>query len=262
MTLIRHELRAHRVSLIVWSAVIASMTLLTMCLYPAFKDQTAALSSMFSMMGPFTAALGLDQLDFTTAMGFYGIETGTMLSVGGAMFAALVGIALLSKEEGGHTAEFLLTQPISRSRVVLEKLLALLALLLLLNVFCLIIGWLSFPLIGEPVDISRFLLFHALQLLVQVEIGCLCFGLSAFARRSQIGVGLGLSLLLYFVSLIVNMVDSVQFLRYITPFSYAEASVVFTNGTVEWELLAVGLALTLLGVAAAFAKYRAKDIAA
>lgn len=260
MTLFKHELRTNALSVTIWSSIICFMTMLTMLIYPEFKDQTATLSSMFAMMGPFTAALGLDKLDFTTAAGFYGIESGTMLSVGGALFAALTGIGLLAKEEGGRTAEFLLTLPISRVRAVAEKLLALFALLVGLNTVCFAVGWLSFSLIGEPLPLDRFALFHLMQFLLQMEIGCVCFGLSAFARRSQVGVGLGFALLLYFVSLITNMVDSVKFLRYVTPFSYAEASEIFTGGRINTVYLTIGMVLTVLGVGAAFWRYCTKDI--
>lgn len=262
MTLCRHELRMNRTSLIIWCGVVCAMSVLTMLLYPTFKDQMGQLSSVMAMLGPFSAALGLDQLDMTTAIGFYGIEAGTMLAVGGAMFAAFTGIGMLAKEEGGHTAEFLLTQPISRMRVVLEKLAALTVLLVLFNAVCALVGWLCFVAIGETLPTGRFLLYHALQLMLHMEIACICFGLSAFARRTQIGLGLGIALLLYFLSLIINMVDAVDFLRYVSPFTYADATVVFTKGGVDGVLVAIGGAVTLAGIGAALWRYGRKDIAA
>lgn len=262
MTLYKHEMRSGRISLLIWCGVVSAMTMLTMLLYPSFKDQMDSISSIFTMMGPFTAALGLDVLPLGSAIGFYGIETGTMLAVGGTMFAAFTGIGMLAKEEGGHTAEFLLTHPISRSRVVLEKLLAMASLLLVFNIISALIGWLCFVLIGEALTPCTFLLFHLTQFILHLEIGCICFGISAFARRTQIGVGLGIALLLYFLSLIINMVDSVSFLRYVTPFSYAEASGIFTNGTVDGVLLGIGCFVMAAFVAAGFLKYNRKDIAA
>lgn len=262
MTLFRHEMKSNRVSLLIWCGVLNAMTLLTMLLYPSFKGQMGSLSSIFSMMGPFSAALGLDVLDFNSAIGFYGIETGTMLSIGGTMFAAFTGIALLSKEEGGHTAEFLLTQPISRARVAAQKLLALGCLLILFNAISAGLGALCFAAIGEPLPAGPFLLFHLAQLLLHIEIGCVCFCLSAFARRTQVGLGLGIALLLYFLSLIINIVDAVDFLRYITPFSYAESSRILTKGSLDGTLLAVGGGVTAAAVALAFIHYQRKDIAA
>lgn len=262
MTLLKHELRANRVSLCIWCGVLSAMTALTMLLYPSFKDQMGTISSVFAMMGPFTAALGLDQLDFSTAIGFYGVESGTMLAVGGTMFAAFTGVMLLAKEEAGHTAEFLLTQPIRRSAVVGQKLLALLILLVVFNAISMGIGALCFALIGEPLPAKPFLLFHLAQFLLQIEIGCICFAISAFSRRSPIGMGLGIALLLYFISLIINMVDAVDFLRYVSPFSYADASAIFTAQKLDGVLLAIGGGVTAVSLFAAFTHYGRKDIAA
>lgn len=263
MTLCRHELRSNRGTLLIWAGVVCGMSALTMLLFPSFKDQMGSISSIFSMMGPFTAALGLDVLDFSTAGGFYAAEAGTMLSVGGGMFAAFVGIGMLAKEESGHTAEFLLTQPIARARVVGEKLLAMLATLLLFNVICALVGWLCFVLIAEPLPARAFWTFHALQMLMHMEIGCICLAFSAFGRRAQVGLGLGVAMLLYFVSLVANMVDSAAFLRYLTPFAYADASAFFgAKLSVDVRLVALGGAVSVVCCGIAFARYARKDIAA
>lgn len=260
MTLLKHELRSNRVSLIVWCAIVCAMTMLTMLLYPSFRGQMDTISSIFAVMGPFTAALGMDILPLGTAVGFYGIETGTMLAVGGTMFAAFTGIGMLAKEEGNHTAEFLLTLPIRRTAVVAGKLLALLLLLVAFNLVSAGVGALCFAMIAEPLPWGRFLLFHALQLLLHAEIGIICFGLSSLFRRTPVGLGLGIALLLYFVSLLVNMVESIRFLRYVTPFSYADAPAIFTKGTVEAPLLLIGAIVMAAFGALAFVRYRTKDI--
>ena len=61
------------------------------------------------------------------------MECYEILGLGGGLFAALTAIAALSKEEREHTAEFLLTHPVSRTRVVTEKLLAVILQVVLLN---------------------------------------------------------------------------------------------------------------------------------
>lgn len=79
---------------------------------------------LFDCMGSFTAAFGMDRLGFGTLVGFYAIECGNILGLGGAFFASLCAVNMLSKEERDRTAEFLLSHPVSRRRVVTEKLAA------------------------------------------------------------------------------------------------------------------------------------------
>lgn len=262
MTLLRHELKAGRLQVAIWSGTVSVMTLLTMLLYPSFRDQMDSVSKIFAMMGPFTAALGMDVLPLGTAVGFYGIENGTMLAIGGTMFAAFTGIAMLAKEEGGHTAEFLLTQPISREKVVVQKLLALALLLVMFNAVCALVGVLCFAAIGEALPRGTFLLFHALQLMLHLEIACVCFAISAFCRRAPIGLGLGIALLLYCVSLLTNAVDAIKGLRFLTPFSYADASMIFAKGATDPVLVAIGAVVTVGCALLAVVRYRGKDIAA
>lgn len=261
MTIFRHEWKANRTSLCIWCGVVCAMTLLVMLMYPSFKAQMHMVSSLFAMMGPFSAAFGMDVLQIGTAIGFYGIESGAMLAIGGTMFAAFTGIAMLSKEEAGRTAEFLLTQPVGRARVVAQKLLALLALLLAFNAAATAMGWLCFVMTGEALPTGRFLLFHLMQLALHIEIGCICFAISALSRRVQVGLGLGLALLLYFLNLMLNMVDALDFLRYVTPFAYAEPSIVLGEGRLEAIPLVIGVCATICGVCIAFARYGRKDIA-
>ena len=124
MTLFFHELRQNRISLCVWTTAIALMLLICMIMFPEMNTDMEGLTDMFSNMGSFTQAFGMDRLNFGDVMGFYAIECGNILSIGGGFFAALLGINALAKEEKEKTAEFLLTHPIRRRTVIFQKLLA------------------------------------------------------------------------------------------------------------------------------------------
>ena len=221
MTIFMHEMKQNAKPLAVWCAIVGGMIFLCMILFPEMLGQMDSVNDLFSEMGDFTAAFGMDRISFAEPMGFYGIECGNVLGIGGALFAAYLGVRLLSKEEGGHTAEFLLTHPVSRARVVAEKLAALLVQLVLFNAVCICLSLLSFTGIGEEPAAREFALFHLAQFCLQLEIGCICFGASALARRGNVGAGLGLAALLYFLNLIGNISEAAEFLHYITPFHYA-----------------------------------------
>ncbi len=85
-------------------------------------------------MGAFADAFGMSQLSIATLAGFYSTEVGTIHSLGGAMFAAIISTVMLSKEEDGHTSKFLFTLPIAREKVITSKLLAILSNVVMFNV--------------------------------------------------------------------------------------------------------------------------------
>ena len=115
MTILKQELKRGKLSLLIWTLSIGFMVLICMMMFPEMKGKTDSVSDMFSSMGSFTAAFGMDKISLGEIMGFYGIECGNILGLGGAFFAGLLGISALANEEKNHTAEFLLTHPSSVS---------------------------------------------------------------------------------------------------------------------------------------------------
>lgn len=101
---------------------------------------------------------------------------------------------------------------------------------------------------------------HFAYLLLQVEIAGICFGISAFLRRGTAGIGLGVAALLYFLHLIANISTKADFLRYITPFSYADGADLVANARLDAGLVLCGMLYGALGIGAAFVWYGKKDI--
>lgn len=260
MTLVRHELKQSRISLIVWALSIASLLAVCVFLYPSMKSEMDTVSEMFSSMGSFTAAFGMDKVSFGTLIGFYVVECGNIVGLGGAFFAALCGISVLAKEEKEHTAEFLMTHPVSRWRVVTDKLIAVLLQLVLLNVVVYLTAVVSIALIGEDIPWKELNLLHLAYFFLQVETASVCFGISAFLRRSGMGIGLGIAMLFYFLNLVANITEQADFLKYITPFGYAEGADIVNSLSINGEMLAVGSAFTVAGIVIAYVKYCKKDL--
>lgn len=260
MTVVKHELNQSRVSTIVWTAGIASLIAVCVFLFPEMKGEMEGIGSLFAAMGSFTAAFGMDKVNFGSLTGFYSIECGNCLGIGGALFAALCGISVLAKEEKDHTAEFLLSHPVSRSRIITEKLLAVFIQIILLNAVVYAAGLGSIAMIGEKIPWKEMSLLHFAYFLLQIEIAGICFGISAFIRRGGMGIGLGLAMMLYFFHLFANISDRAEFLRYITPFGYADGTDIVSSGSLNGTMLAIGLIFTTAGIVAAYVKYTKKDI--
>ena len=261
MTILKKELRAGAVSFLLWSAVVGGLMSMCVAMYPSMSGSMEDLSAMFANMGGFSAAFGLDKLGFGTIMGFYGTECGNILGLGGAFFAALTAMGLLAGEEGGHTAEFLLTHPVSRLRAAGEKLAALAVMILILNVVCFACGAGGILAIRAETDWKDLLRYHAALLLMQLEVGGMCFGLSALLRRSGFGLAMGLAAGLYFLGLLINLDAAMEPLRFITPYYYADAARVFAGDPLLGPVL-TGCALGLLGAGFGLWQYSRKDIAA
>lgn len=262
MTIYIKELKQSFKSLCIWTASIAFMMLVCVLLFPEMKSEMDSVSSIFANMGGFTAAFGMDKLSFGQLMGFYGIECGNVLGIGGGFFAALAGISVLANEEKERTAEFLLTHPISRVSIIAQKLLSVLTQIVVLNIVVVAVSLISAAAIDESFEMKEFILLHVAYLIMQLEISCICFGISAFIRRGSIGIGLGLALAFYFMNLVCNMTEQAEFLRYITPYAYADASNIISEARLDTLLIVIGIIIAVIGATVGFIRYSKKDITA
>ena len=175
-------------------------------------------------------------------------------------YAALCAVGILSKEEKERTAEFLLTHPVSRVKIVTEKLIAVLIQITALNLIIYAISVGSMVIIGEEIPWKEINLLHLAYYLLQIELAGICFGISAFLRKGSTGVGLGIAVMMYFMNLVANIAEVAEFLKYITPFGYCEGADIVSNGDLDGTLIAIGLIFGTVGIVAAYWKYTRKDI--
>lgn len=260
MVIYNKEMKNGFKGLAIWTGAITFMMLICVFLYPEMEEQMGGLNKMFANMGAFTKAFGMEQLNFGTLIGFYGVECGNILGLGGGLFAAYLGITMLSKEEKDHTVEFLLSHPIKRGSVLTQKILAVVSQILIMNLIVFAAGILGTVAIGEELPLKEMLLIHAAYLILQLEIGLVCFGISAILRRASIGIGLGGAAILYFMNIIKNISEEAAFLKYITPFAYAEPAEIISNESLDMGLIAIGVAYMAVFLFAGIFYYNKKDI--
>ncbi len=260
MTLVKHELKQGRTAFLIWTAAVGGLLAVCVFLFPEMKGEMEGVSDIFSSMGSFTAAFGMDRLNFGTLTGFYAVECGNVLGLGGAFFASLCAVGILSREEKERTAEFLLAHPVSRRRIITEKLAAVLVQVTAMNLIIYAVSVGSIAAVGEEVPWKEINLLHLAYYLLQLELADICFGISAFMRKGTVGTGLGIAAVMYFLNLIANIAESAEFLKYITPFGFCEGADIVANGSLDGKLVVIGMAVGLIGVTAAYVKYGGKDI--
>lgn len=260
MTIFKHELKSDRTSLIIWSAVIAFLLAVCVFIYPEMAEQMGELEEMFNNMGAFSDAFGMEALTEGGFLGFFSLECAEMLGIGGALFAAILGIGMLSKEERIGTAELLLTHPVTRTRVVSEKLLALAAEIIIFNLVQIAVTALSILAIGEEVEVGKLSLIFLSFLILHLEVAAISFGISSVLRRGGIGISIGIALLFYFVSLAANISESLEFMKYLTPFAYTDGAYIIEHTNLDWKYVIIGAVVSVASILAAYRIYTRKDI--
>lgn len=260
MTLFLHELRSSWKALVLWILGLGGSLFIIMLLFPSLKGSMGEMENLFNNMGAFSQMFNLEAVNLSSPIGFYAVESGNIVVIGSALFAASLAISILSKEEGRHTAEFLFSHPISRTYVVSSKLAALLVQILLLNLALFLIGYLTFPLIGEEVSLRQIFLIHLANTFMNIHLAAFCFLISAFLSSGGMGVGIGIAMALYFINLMEPLSDKLSFVQYVSPFYYATATAIVEEGDLAWPSIILGMGVSLVCLVLAYLVYKKKDL--
>lgn len=264
MNVFLREMKAHRWGLLFWSLGMVMMIYSGMAKYGAYEAAGESVTAILEQM-PDTVQVvfGMTGFDLSTAAGFFGMLF-LYLAIMGAVHAALLGAHLIAKEERDHTSEFLYAKPASRSRVLTGKLLAGLINLIVLN---LVTAASSFYFVDffnkdEPFGSDIVLLMIGLFFLQMIffAIGAAVAGTShkpksAASRATSIMFG---TFLLFYV---VNLNESPEFLKYLTPFKYFEAGALMTDGALDPVFVILSVAIVTLALAGTYRAYSARDLA-
>lgn len=260
MILFRHEMRMNVRNLLIWTVCVAGLCFSCILLYTSLEDSVQNMANSFADMGNMSVALGMDKMSLATLEGYYATEIALMHGLGGAMFAAILGAGLLSKEESGHTSEFLHTLPIKRKDIVVQKYLSLLCSVLIFNLVSLLLYLAAFGMMGEQIGIGEIMLYHLSTILMQIEIGSICFMISAFTKRTILGVGLGITILAFALDMMCRILPAIENVKYVTPFYYANAADIFSMGKIDEVKIGIGVGITLISCMITGKKYCGKDL--
>lgn len=256
----KHEIKQYWKTWLLWSVCVGGMGVACILLFSSLREEMEGMADSFADMGAFSAAFGMDRLSVATLKGFFAAEVGTIHELGGAMFAAVVSMNILSREEDGHTSEFLFSLPVSRGKVVLTKWGAVCTGLLLFQTLCAGFYGMGFVLLGEALPGKELLLYYIMQLLMGLELAGICFAASAFSRQNRLGAGLGLVLLFYALNLVGRVAPKMESLSALSPFSYANASEILGAGELAAGGILLGAGVLAVALWAAFVKYTRKDL--
>ena len=260
-TIFLKELKLNLKNFLIWSLAVGGMGLACIMLYSSMEGEMKNMADAFSNMGAFSDAFGMSTLSIASIKGYFATEVGTVHGLGGAMFAAILAIGILSKEEEGHSGEFLLSLPVSRSKVVIAKGMCVAVMLVAFTVLCTILYIIGFAALGEELPASEFFRFMGMQLLMNFEIAAVCFAISSISGKNRMGLGIGIAMICYFYDIIGRVVPDLKDSLFVGPFSYANASEIFSGADTPTGAIVVAVIAVAAGIAVSFVIYNKRDLA-
>lgn len=260
MYIFKNELRRHRITTVAIGVILGLFMMIVITIYPAFSDDAQNMMAAFGDLSSFTNLLNIDITQLGSLEGYYGMEHDVLVNLTISVYAAMLGGNLLLKEEREHTSEFLLTHPVSRVRVIAEKLLASTVILLVVLLCVYSISLLTVYFSGQEVAAAIFFKIHLVSFLLYLNIHLLALGLVELVPYKNAALGTFVVIFLYALLVISNLKPDWEFLRWLTPFHYSSTSFIINTDTIPWKYIAANYAISFVFLFLGLYRYTKRDI--
>lgn len=257
----KNEFKSGIKTLLIWAIAVGGMGLICILLYKSMEGSMEEMAESMASLGAFSDAFGMSTLSIATLKGYFATEVGTIHSLGSCLFAASIATVMLSKEENEHTAEFTFTLPISRNKIIAMKYLNVLVQIAIFTLLCGLMYFGGFVALGEMDGSKEMVIFLLLQLVMNVEIASVCLLISAISRINRVGIGISIGMLLYAYDLMARVVPKLKDAMFISPFSYANATVIFAKESIDAIAIILGGVIIVAFLVISWMYYVKKDLA-
>ncbi len=262
MNIFLREVRANLRSLLIWGGIVVMFIFAGMAELTVYHGNPDMLAVLDSMPPALLEAFQFNAFNLTTVTGFYGVMF-TYFALLATISAAMWGSDIISKEERDKTVEFTLSLPVTRQRLVTGKILAAwvncIALLLIM--------WgTSLAAVAQYEPDSAFYEFLTLLMValffmqmvflaVGILLGC---ALKDYKRSGSIAVMVILAT--YFFSIISSLNESLEFLKYFTPFKYFDPAAILRESTIDLNYVWLSLGITVVCIIGGYITYARRDL--
>lgn len=249
------SLRDLRRSFAWWTIGLAGYVALIASVYPTVRDNPdleKLVESYPEALKAFVAFGG--QFDFTSAAGYLGSELFSFMMPALFLVAAVGhGAGTLAGEEERGTIDLLLSSPLSRTRVALEKLAAMCVELAALGVVLWLALWVGARAFSMEVSVAHLASATALLVVLALAYGAIAFMVAAATGRKTLAIGLTVALAVgaYLVNSLASLVEVLEPFQKATPFYHYAVADPLRQGLDPWHtlfLLAVGAVAAAAGV--------------
>jgi len=262
-TVFSKTLRDQRRSLAWWTLGFVGTVLLYAAFWPNIRDNAAELTKYVEKMPEFLRNM-IGSVDYATPEGYIQSEVFSFLGpILLLVYAVGAGSRAIAGEEEAGSLDLLLSAPVRRRRVLLDKFWAMLAATFWLT-FAM---WLAVLAVGPAFDLRPGLggftaaSLNLFLLALAFGTGALAVGATTGSKGLAVGVPSGVALLTFILNSLAPSVDWLEPYRVLSPFYYYSGGNPILNGLDPWHAVVLG-AITFVALGAALWTFERRDLAA
>jgi len=262
MTVFSFEFKQTIRSTLVWGLGLTLLLVVFLSFYPVYFDEIEIWKPIFeSLPEVLLKSLGVHVDTLFTALGFYSFIL-LYLHLIASIQAIMLGLGIVGKEVRLKMSDFILTKPMTRASILIQKSLAIFAHLGITWIYISILSVVMLMMV-EPGELNWqiFWLFDLSTLLLQLMFASLGILIAVLIRKlkSVVGVSMSVVFTLFVMNLMQAILDE-AWLRYLSPFQWFEKTYIFYHQAYEWPMVGMWALVTLGSLAGAYVVFTRKDI--
>jgi len=250
-SVLAHTLRERRRGLLGWSAGVAAFAALIAVYWPSVRDSPDLQSFTRDLPEAMRALIG--EGDYSTAAGFLNAELfAFMMPLLFLICAIGIGAGAVTREEERGTIDLLLSTPLTRRRMLVEKALGGVLVLLALGVVLFVALLLGGAAVELGIPASRLAAISLAVVLVALPFGALALLVSCATGSHGLALGLtsAAAVSAYMLNALAPLIGSLERWQDASPFAwYASGDVLAGRLTLAHVALLIGTALALAAAA-------------
>lgn len=234
-----------------WSMAIILTAFLTMVLYPSFSQN--GIESIVDSVPDSLKSLVGEVADFKTIPGYIGQQIfGPNLYIISLIMSVLIFMSISSSEETDGRLQSLLSFPVSRTKVYLQKLTAASLVVAAISLTTVAATWIALLIIDESADYSRVWTSAFALCLINIAYGMAAYtvAMATGKKAYAVLVGAGYAVASLFITSLAPAVDKLETIDKFSLLHYYNNPQIMTNGLNGehvFILIAVLVALTIIG---------------
>ncbi|MBN2256222.1 MAG: ABC transporter permease subunit [Anaerolineaceae bacterium] len=263
MNIYLHEFKTRLSSVLIWSGSIAALIFVFLSMFQAFAADAAMVDDLMKAFPEeLLIAFGMTDMDWSTILGFFGLLF-TFAQICLAIQSANYGVGLVSVEETEWTADFLLSKPVSRTRIMTSKLLAAITSLAITQA---VIWVCSFAFIsifrqGQTYQVKPVVLLLLSMIIFQLFFLTVGMLISLLVKRVRnvLPISMGLVFGLYILNAFGSMIGE-KSLEILSPFQHFSPSYIIKHAAWDWSLVMISVAAIIISVVGSYVLYSRRNI--
>ena len=260
----KREMKVNFKNFLIWMSVLIGIFLVVFLIYPSIVNSDS-IQLMDEMMNMFPqevlVAFNMDISEIDSAYGWLKTEGFVFVLLIIGCYSGILGSNILLKEENDKTIEYLNTLPITRNRIVFEKVIVGLIYIVLMIFMIGIFNFVGLSLSGD-FDIKQYVLLSITPLFPSISIYFICMFLSTFTHKTKkmLGLSLGIVLISYVLQTLSTIAETTEFLKYFSVFTLADIRNVIIDVSINPIMIIITSCISFIFLILAVIQYNKKEL--